>query len=96
MENKRFTLVASVSTNNPEAIRIVLERIVGKNSVTQSGDNEFRIETEMERLTAKVFNRSLFSELRRSEGRTRLRAEWTSGEITEHFFDYVLKKITKT
>jgi hypothetical protein len=50
----------------------------------------------MEGENAKELNRSLLSELRRAERRTRLRAEWTCGETTERFFDYVLKKSTKT
>jgi hypothetical protein len=33
----------------------------------------------------------LLSELRRVEKKTRLRAEWTSGNTTERFFDYVPK-----
>ena len=96
MAKKRFSVVASVNTDSPEAIRTVLERFIGKGSVTQAGENEFRIETEMEGEEAKELNRSLLSELRRVEQRTRVRAEWTSGETTERFFDYALKKRTKT
>jgi hypothetical protein len=35
------------------------------------------------------------SEMRRAEKKTRLRAEWTSGGITEKFFDYVPKGTKK-
>jgi len=60
------------------------------------GNGEFRIEAELEGENAKELNRSLLSQLRRAERKTRLRAEWTSGGTTERFFDYVLKKSTKT
>jgi len=40
---------------------------------------------------ARDLNRSLLSALRRAERRTRLRAEWTAGGMTERFFDYVPK-----
>ena len=43
---------------------------------------------------ARELNRSLLSELRRGEKKTRLRAEWTSGNTTERFFDYVAKAKT--
>jgi len=85
-------LVASVDTDSAEAVQPVLERLVGKGCVTRVRDNEFRIEAELEGEDAKELNRSLLSELRRAERRTRLRAEWTSDGTTERFFDYVLKK----
>lgn len=96
MAKRRFVLVASVSTDSPEAVRPVLERFFGEASVTRVDKNEFRIETETEGEDAKELNRSLLSELRRVERKTRLRAEWTSGETTDRFFDYVLKKRTTT
>jgi hypothetical protein len=47
--------------------------------------------------SAKELNRSLLSALRRAEKRTRLRSEWTSKDgVTERYFDYVLKKTTKS
>ena len=96
MTKVRFSVVASINTENPETVRPVLERLVGKGCVTQMGEKEFRIEAEMEGEDSKELNRSLLSELRRAERRTRLRAEWTRGETTERFFDYVMKKNTKT
>jgi uncharacterized protein (DUF2267 family) len=36
-------------------------------------------------------NRQILSEMRRAEKKTRLRAEWTSGGVTESFFDCVPK-----
>jgi len=45
--------------------------------------------------SAKELNRTLLSALRKVEKRTTLRAEWSSGDTTERFFDYVLKKTVK-
>ena len=91
-----FSVEGSINTESPEAVRPVLERLIRKGCVTRIGEKEFRIEAEMEGEAAKELNRSLLSDLRRAERRTRLRAEWTCGETTERFFDYVLKKSTKT
>jgi hypothetical protein len=49
----------------------------------------------MEGASAKELNRTLLSALRQVEKRTTLRAEWTSGDTTKRFFDYVLKKTIK-
>jgi len=45
----------------------------------------------LEGRSARDLNRAVLSELRRVEKRTRLRAEWTAGGVTERYFDYVLK-----
>jgi hypothetical protein len=94
MTKRRFSLVARVNTDSPETVRTALERLIGSEPITKTGKSEFRIETVMEGENAKELNRSLLSELRRIERKTRLRAEWTSDETTERFFDYVLKKRT--
>jgi hypothetical protein len=49
----------------------------------------------MEGASAKELNRTLLSALRKVEKRTTLRAEWACGDITERYFDYVLKKTIK-
>ena len=72
----------------------MLRRLVAGGSVRREGE-EFVVESEMEGTSAKELNRGLLSALRRTEKRTRLRAEWTSGNITDRYFDYVLKKTTK-
>lgn len=97
MGAKRFVLRARVSTDDPAAIRPVLERLVSSGKVG-SGDaaGEFRVEAEMEGPSARDLNRSLLSELRRAEKRTRLRAEWTADGVTERFFDYVPKGKLRT
>jgi len=95
MVNKHFKLTARVSSSNPQAVKPVLQRLVTKGSVKES-EGEFIVEADMEGGSAKELNRSLLSELRRAEKKTRLRAEWTSDNgTTERFFDYVLKKTSK-
>ena len=95
MVNKRFKLMARVSSSNPRAVRPVLEKLITKGSVKKAGD-EFIIEAEMEGGSAKELNRSLLSALRKAEKKTRLRAEWASDNgTTQRFFDYVLKKTSK-
>jgi hypothetical protein len=49
----------------------------------------------MKGTSAKELNRTLLSALRKLEKRTTLRADWTSGDTTERFFDYVSKKRVK-
>ena len=90
--DKRFKLVARVSSSNLGAIRRVLEQAVTGGTVRADGD-ELVVESEMAGESAKELNRTLLSTLRRKEKRTRLRAEWTSEDGTvERYFDYVLKK----
>jgi hypothetical protein len=88
----QYTLSARVSTDRPRAVRPVLERLFGAGSV-EPGDRagEFRVEAVLKGASARELNRGVLTELRRAEKRTRLRAEWTSGGITEKFFDYVSK-----
>jgi hypothetical protein len=96
MVNKRFRLTAQVSSSSSQAIKPVLEKFITKGSVRKE-DEEFVIETEMQGSNAKELNRSLLSALRKAEKKTRLRAEWTSNDgTTLRFFDYVLKKTTKS
>ncbi len=96
MGSKRFSLVARVSTDSPEKIRPVLERLYGSAAVRAGNStDELVLETDVEGADAKELNRALLSELRRAEKRTRLRSEWSSGETTTRFFDYVQKGRTK-
>jgi hypothetical protein len=89
---QRFTVRARVSSENPPAVRPVLRRLFPAGSVTLTGDpKELVLEGEMEGANAQDLNRSLLTELRRVERKTRLRAEWTSEGTTEKFFDYVPK-----
>jgi hypothetical protein len=93
----RYSLRARVSTDNPVAIKPVLTRMVPGGTVTLSENgHEFVVEGVFDGSSARDLNRSLLSELRRAEKRTRLRSEWTSEVATERFFDYVPKGSAKT
>lgn len=95
MAEKKIKLQARVSSDNPLAIKPVLERIVGDNgSIKQTADG-FEVKAELKGKTARDLNRMLLSELRRVEKKTRLRTEWTFGGATEKFFDYAHKATVK-
>jgi hypothetical protein len=84
-----FALVADVSSADPAAIEPLLRRLVGGEiTPTQAG---FHVVATLSGERARDLNRALLSELRRVERRTRLRAAWTAGGVTERFFDYVPK-----
>ena len=89
-----FTLKARINRSDAGTIREALDQIAAKGSVSQEGD-EFVVEAEMEGSNAKELNRTLLSALRKVNKRTTLRAEWTSGDTSERYFDYVLKKTVK-
>ncbi len=80
-------LVADVSSDNPAALEPLLRRLVG-GEVTPTADG-FHVVATLSGERAQDLNRSLLSALRRVERRTRLRAAWTAGGVTERFFDYV-------
>jgi len=92
----RYSLHARVSTDNPGAIEPVLTQMVPHGTVTRSEDGrEFVVEGILDGSSARDLNRSLLSELRRIEKRTRLRSEWTGHGTVERFFDYVSKGTRK-
>ncbi len=92
MPDQHYSLRAHVSTESPDAIKPILDRLFTRGSVSQTGDGrEFLIEAEMDGPSARDLNRALLTELRRVEKRTRLRSEWTWRTTTERFFDYVPK-----
>lgn len=94
MAAKKFYLVGRVSTDNPKAIYAALKKAIPQGTIEQTASEEFILQGEFTGENARELNRSLLSELRRVEKRTRLRAEWTSGGVTEKFFDYVPKSKT--
>jgi hypothetical protein len=89
-----FKLHARINRSDARTIRHALEQLSAKGSVKKAG-NEFVCEAEMEGASAKELNRTLLSALRKVEKRTTLRAEWTSGDTAERYFDYVPKKTVK-
>ncbi|HXP22331.1 MAG TPA: hypothetical protein VN840_22025 [Streptosporangiaceae bacterium] len=84
-----FVLIADVSSDSPGSVRLVLDGLGG--CVVTETDAGFHVEGTLAGQSARSLNRELLSALRKRERRTRLRAEWTSGETTERFFDYVPK-----
>jgi hypothetical protein len=70
--------------------------LITKGTITEEG-GDLIVEAELEGSDAKELNRLLLSELRRSVKKTTLRAEWTfEDRDTQRFFDYVLKKTSKS
>jgi len=89
-----FKLKARVNRSDARTIRHALEQLSAKGCLSKAG-NEFVVEAEIEGASARELNRTFLSALRKVEKRTTLRAEWTSDDTTERFFDYVLKKTIK-
>ncbi len=87
-----FKLHARVSRAEAATVRQALADLAAKASITQEG-NEFIIDTDVDGDSAKDLNRRLLSTLRKAHKRATLRAQWTSpANLTESYFDYVLKK----
>jgi hypothetical protein len=92
---KAFKLSARISSDNPSAIRPTLKRLIGVKGTIRSIEEGFEVEADLEGESARDLNRMLLSEMRKVEKRTRIRAEWTSGDTIEKFFDYVPKGTRK-
>jgi len=88
--DRKFSLVARVSTENPEAIKQALYKLLSEGSIMETEDG-FLVKAELKGASARELNRALLSALRRVERKTTLRAEWTSRSTMERFFDYVPK-----
>ncbi|MGP8068930.1 MAG: hypothetical protein ACLP5V_03475 [Candidatus Bathyarchaeia archaeon] len=88
---KKFRLSARVSSDNPSAIKPILEKFISGKGTIKSIKDGFEVEADLEGESARNLNRTLLSELRRTEKRTRIRAEWSSGNTIEKFFDYAPK-----
>jgi len=91
MVEKTFKLSAHISSDNPPAIKPVLERIIGNEGTVKPTGEGFEVNAELNGESARDLNRMLLSEMRKAEKKTRIRAEWTSGNTIERFFDYVPK-----
>jgi hypothetical protein len=92
---RKFRLSARVSSDNPKGVESFLRGFVKDRGTIESLEDGFRIEAELEGTSARDLNRYLLSELRKVEKRTRVRSEWTLGDVTERFFDYVPKGVRK-
>lgn len=91
MVEKRFKLSARISSDNPSAIKPVLERIIGNEGNIKPTGEGFEVNAELNGESGRDLNRMLLSEMRKAEKKTRIRAEWTSDNTIERFFDYVPK-----
>jgi hypothetical protein len=87
MAKKAYELSASVSTENPQTIKRVLEREARSRRLKTT----IQVKAKMVGESARDLNRTLLSVLRKVEKRTRLQAEWAFGNDVERFFDYVPK-----
>jgi hypothetical protein len=86
---RSFKFSARISSADPSAIKPVLERIVGSEGTVRSVEEGFEVNAELIGESARDLNRMLLSEMRRVEKKTRIRAEWASGDPIERYFDYV-------
>ncbi len=95
MAEKRFKLVARISSDSPSAIKPVLERVIGNKGTVKPTEEGFEVNAELSGESARDLNRLLLSEMRKVEKKTRIRSEWTLGDTVEKFFDYVPKGTRK-
>ena len=95
MFEKSFALSARISSDNPSAIKPVLDRVIGGAGTIKPTGDGFDIKATLKGESARDLNRMLLSEMRRVEKKTRIRAEWTFENTTERFFDYVPKGTRK-
>ena len=91
LARKTFKLSARISSDTLAAIKPVLKRLVGARGTIKPVEEGFAVEADLEGESARDLNRMLLTEMRKVERRTRIRAEWTSGDTVEKFFDYVPK-----
>jgi len=89
VSSREFELIADVSSADPAALEPVLRDQVG-GRIARTADG-LHVTATISGDSARDLNRALLSALRRVEKRTRLRASWTAGGVTERFFDYAAK-----
>jgi hypothetical protein len=95
MVKKKFKLFACINSDNPPAIKPVLERIIGNKGIIKPTSEGFKVNVELDGESARALNRILLSEMHKVSKKTRIRAEWTQGKTIEKFFDYVPKGTRK-
>jgi hypothetical protein len=95
VSDKKFKLIARISSANPSAIKPVLERIIGTDGSIKPTSDGIEVNAEFKGESARDLNRMVLSELRRAEKKTRIRSEWTFEDTTEKFFDYAHKQTIK-
>jgi hypothetical protein len=92
---KKFKLSARISSDNPSAVKPVIERLIGNEGIIKPTSEGFELTAELNGKSARDLNRALLSEMRKVEKKTRLRAEWVLDNTVERFFDYVPKGTRK-
>jgi hypothetical protein len=91
MIRKRFESSARICSDNPSAIKPVLERTEGNKGTIKPTSEGFEVNAELDGESTRDLNRMLLSEMRKIEKKTRVRAEWTMSKATEKFFGYPQK-----
>jgi hypothetical protein len=76
-------------------VKPVLERFLSKQGSIKPIEDGFDVTAELYGESARDLNRTLLSEMRKAEKKTRIRAEWTLDDTVERFFDYVPKGTRK-
>jgi len=64
MTKQTFKLVATVSSDNPAAVRAPLERALGSKAKIEPTDDGLRVEAKLSGESAKDLNRQILSEMR--------------------------------
>jgi len=90
MDDLTFELDAEIRSEDPAALRPVLEQLFRPDEIRPT-DRGFEVHALVACDSARDCNRSLLSALRRAVRRTSLRARWSFGGVSERYFDYVLK-----
>jgi len=73
MSVKIYKLRAQVSSDNPQSVLKVVKRFVGENGEVILKGEVIEVSAELEGQSAKDLNRSLLSEMRKTEKKTRLK-----------------------
>lgn len=90
---KDFVLSASIKTADMDKIEPVLRALVPEASIKKEG-NEFIVNVTLKGDNSRDLNRNILSGMRKVIKKTRMKSEWKSENIIEHFFDYGLRKTT--
>jgi hypothetical protein len=93
MPTRTYRLTAIVRSAELDAVGAALQSYLGREAAIVREPEEIRVTAARAGTDARTLNRDLLSTLRRVERRTTLRAEWTAGDRTERFFDYVPKGV---
>lgn len=85
-----FTLEAEISTDDAQTLGAVLAARFPPDEIARVPGG-LRVSCVLQGPSARELNRELLSYLRRAVKKTRLRARWQAGGVTERYFDCVFK-----